>query len=131
MDGLANNQVISGVGGQFDFVDMAQKLDDGRSIILIRATRQSSGGVESNVVWNYGHITIPRHLRDIVVTEYGVADLRDRVLATPARDLADLEARLVVIRDLVSQLGTGYLLDLVTATLEDVRAMRSDAEGER
>jgi hypothetical protein len=29
-------------------------------------------------VWNYGHTTIPRHLRDIVVTEYGIADLRGR-----------------------------------------------------
>jgi hypothetical protein len=28
------------------------------------------------VVWNYGHCTIPRHLRDIAVTEYGIADLR-------------------------------------------------------
>ncbi len=27
----------------------------------------------SNLVWNYGHTTIPRHLRDVVVTEYGVA----------------------------------------------------------
>ena len=30
----------------------------------------------SNILWNYGHTTIPRHLRDIVVTEYGIADLR-------------------------------------------------------
>ena len=27
----------------------------------------------SSIVWNYGHITIPRHLRDVVITEYGVA----------------------------------------------------------
>jgi hypothetical protein len=27
-------------------------------------------------VWSYGHITIPKHLRDIVITEYGIADLR-------------------------------------------------------
>jgi len=77
-DGLANNQVISGVGGQFDFVSMAQELDDGRSVILVRATRRTGDGVESNIVWNYGHITVPRHMRDIVVTEYGVADLRDK-----------------------------------------------------
>ena len=32
----------------------------------------------SNIRWNYGHTTIPRHLRDIVVTEYGVADLRGK-----------------------------------------------------
>ncbi|MEE4252084.1 MAG: acetyl-CoA hydrolase/transferase C-terminal domain-containing protein, partial [Alcanivoracaceae bacterium] len=30
------------------------------------------------IVWSYGHNTIPRHLRDIVVTEYGIADLRGR-----------------------------------------------------
>ena len=29
-------------------------------------------------MWKYGHITIPRHLRDLVVTEYGVADLRGK-----------------------------------------------------
>ena len=29
-------------------------------------------------MWNYGHTTIPRHLRDIVVTEYGIADLRGK-----------------------------------------------------
>ena len=33
---------------------------------------------QSNIRWDYGHTTIPRHLRDIVVTEYGVADLRGK-----------------------------------------------------
>jgi acyl-CoA hydrolase len=32
----------------------------------------------SNIVWNYGHMTIPRILRDIVVTEYGIANLRSK-----------------------------------------------------
>lgn len=77
-DGLENNQVVSGVGGQFNFVNMAHELDDGRSIVMIRATRDGDDGPESNIVWNYGHMTIPRHLRDIVVTEYGVADIRDK-----------------------------------------------------
>ena len=45
---------------------------------MVRSTRESGGEVESNIVWNYGHITIPRHLRDILVTEYGVADLRGK-----------------------------------------------------
>jgi hypothetical protein len=34
--------------------------------------------VSSNIVASYGHITIPRHLRDIAITEYGIADLRGR-----------------------------------------------------
>lgn len=75
-DGLENGEVISGVGGQYNFVAMAHQLPTGRSILLIRATREKDGAVVSNVVFNYGHCTIPRHLRDIVVTEYGIADLR-------------------------------------------------------
>jgi len=29
-------------------------------------------------LWNYGHTTIPRHLRDVFVTEYGIADVRGK-----------------------------------------------------
>ena len=29
-------------------------------------------------MWNYGHCTIPRHLRDVVITEYGIAAIRGR-----------------------------------------------------
>jgi acyl-CoA hydrolase len=75
-DGLADGRVVSGVGGQYNFVAMAHALPDARSILCVRSTRTSQGRTESNIVWNYGHNTIPRHLRDIVVTEYGVADLR-------------------------------------------------------
>jgi acyl-CoA hydrolase len=76
-DGLENGEVISGVGGQYNFVAMAHQLPTGRSVLLIRAVREKpDGGASSNVVFNYGHCTIPRHLRDIVVTEYGIADLR-------------------------------------------------------
>jgi len=77
-DGLENGQVISGVGGQYNFVAQAFALADARSIIMLRATREVRGRTTSNVRWNYGHTTIPRHLRDIVVTEYGVADLRGK-----------------------------------------------------
>jgi acyl-CoA hydrolase len=77
-DGLENGEVISGVGGQYNFVDMAHALTDGRSILMLRSTRKKGGVLQSNIVWNYGHITIPRHLRDLVVTEYGIADLRGK-----------------------------------------------------
>jgi acyl-CoA hydrolase len=75
-DGLEDGRVVSGVGGQYNFVAMAHALRDGRSVLLFRATREQDGRVRSSVVWNYGHCTIPRHLRDIAVTEYGIADLR-------------------------------------------------------
>ncbi|HET7843104.1 MAG TPA: acetyl-CoA hydrolase/transferase C-terminal domain-containing protein [Xanthomonadales bacterium] len=75
-DALADGQVVSGVGGQYNFVAMAHALPDGRSVLLLRATRDAKGHACSNIVWNYGHTTIARHLRDLVVTEYGIADLR-------------------------------------------------------
>jgi hypothetical protein len=77
-DGLEDGQVVSGVGGQYNFVAQAHELPDGRSIICLRATRGDGERVASNIVERYGHCTIPRHLRDIVVTEYGVANLRAR-----------------------------------------------------
>ena len=75
-DGLEDGRVVSGVGGQYNFVAMAHELPEGRSILALRATRTSAGRPESNIRFNYGHCTIPRHLRDLVVTEYGVADVR-------------------------------------------------------
>lgn len=77
-DALEDGRVVSGVGGQYNFVAMAHALPDGRSVLMLRSTRLARGRVESNIRWNYGHTTIPRHLRDIVVTEYGIADLRGR-----------------------------------------------------
>src|SRR4029077_8641306 len=75
-DALESGQVVSGVGGQYNFVAMAHALPDARSILCVRATRTRHGQTTSNIVWSYGHETIPRHLRDIVITEYGMADLR-------------------------------------------------------
>ncbi|TDR16866.1 acetyl-CoA hydrolase/transferase C-terminal domain-containing protein [Marinicella litoralis] len=75
-DALDNHQVVSGVGGQYNFVAMAHALEDSRSILMLRSVHASKKTVESNVVWKYGYCTIPRHLRDLVITEYGVADLR-------------------------------------------------------
>ena len=78
-DALESGQVVSGVGGQYNFVAMAHALPDARSILMLRATHDNADGLHSSIVWNYGHVTIPRHLRDIVITEYGVADLRGQV----------------------------------------------------
>jgi hypothetical protein len=61
--------------------------------------------------------------------ECRVSDLRVRLISTPATTLADIEARLDVIRTLVASLGpAGYLLNVVDATLEDVRSMRTRGE---
>lgn len=89
-DGLADGRVVSGVGGQYNFVAQGHALPGGRSIIAVRATRDGAEGLQSNIRFNYGHVTIPRHLRDIVVTEYGVADLRGLTDAEVAGRLLDV-----------------------------------------
>jgi len=91
-DGLDNGKVVSGVGGQYNFVAQSFALEEARSVIMVRATRNVRGRVTSNILWNYGHTTIPRHLRDVVVTEYGIADLRgktDRDVIAAMLSIAD------------------------------------------
>ncbi|MBN8936749.1 MAG: acetyl-CoA hydrolase [Rhizobiales bacterium] len=77
-DGLDDGRIVSGVGGQHDFVTQSFALDGARSVIMLRASRTAKGKAQSNIRWRYGHTTIPRHLRDIVVTEYGAANVRDK-----------------------------------------------------
>jgi len=77
-DGLDNGQVVSGVGGQYNFVAQAFALAGARSVLTLEATRQAGRKTHSNIRWSYGHETIPRHLRDVFVTEYGVADVRGK-----------------------------------------------------
>jgi acyl-CoA hydrolase len=91
-DGLEDGRVVSGVGGQYNFIAMAHQLATGRAILMLRAVRDAGGKASSNIVHHYGHTTIPRHLRDIVITEYGIADLRgrsDRDVVAALLDIAD------------------------------------------
>lgn len=91
-DGLENGKVVSGVGGQYNFVAMGHEMPDARSILCLRSTRHAGGEVKSSIVFSYGHCTIPRHLRDIVITEYGIADLRgrsDEAVYTALIEIAD------------------------------------------
>jgi acyl-CoA hydrolase len=73
---LPDGKVVSGVGGQYNFVSMAHSLPKAKSVLLLRSTRTSSGKTKSNILWDVSHLTIPRHLRDVYITEYGIADLR-------------------------------------------------------
>jgi acyl-CoA hydrolase len=86
-DALDTGEVVSGVGGQYNFVAMAHALPDARLVMMLRATHDNKEGLRSSIVWNYGHVTIPRHLRDIIVTEYGVADVRGQPDAEVIRRL--------------------------------------------
>jgi acyl-CoA hydrolase len=131
-DALENGQVVSGVGGQYNFVAMAHALHDSRSVLMLRATREPAGRRASNVVWSHGHVTIPRHLRDIVITEYGIADLRHacdeecigRMLAVTdaafAPDLAALGRKLGKL-DRAPALPAGNTPQALAATLAPFR----------
>jgi len=77
-DGLDDGRIVSGVGGQYNFIAQGFALEGARSAILLHSTRTVRGKTQSNVRWRYAHTTIPRHLRDMIVTEYGIADIRGR-----------------------------------------------------
>jgi acyl-CoA hydrolase len=77
-DGLDDGRIVSGVGGQYNFIAQSFALADARSAIVLRATRNTKGKDRSNILWRYGHTTIPRHLRDMIITEYGIADIRGK-----------------------------------------------------
>ncbi|MFD0739216.1 acetyl-CoA hydrolase/transferase C-terminal domain-containing protein [Lysobacter koreensis] len=99
-DGLDDGRVVSGVGGQYNFVAMAHALPAACSVLMLRATREVHGRRSPNIVWNYGHATIPRHLRDVYISEYGIARVRgatdeDCVLAMAAIADADSQHGLV------------------------------------
>jgi acyl-CoA hydrolase len=91
-DALENGQVVSGVGGQYNFVAQSHQMKDSRSILKLHSCCIRNGKLQSNILFNYGHTTIPRQLRDIVVTEYGIADLRgkrDHIVYTELIKIAD------------------------------------------
>ena len=79
---------ITGIGGQFDFVLAASRAEGGRSIIALPSTGRS--GAVSRIVARLGagaRVTTPRYLTDVVVTEFGVADLRGKTDAGRATAL--------------------------------------------
>ncbi len=91
-DGLEGGRVVSGVGGQFDFVSMAHALPDGLSVLMLRSRRLHDGRPQSNIRWSYSHATVPRHYRDVFVSEYGIAATRgrpDREVIAGMLDIAD------------------------------------------
>src|SRR5207248_11380495 len=49
-----------------------------RTFIVLQRTPTAKRRISSNILWIYGQTPIPRHLRDEMVTEYGIADLRGK-----------------------------------------------------
>ena len=81
-----------GVGGMNDFVRGARRSPGGRSIIALPAT--AARGQASRIVPRLadGTVTVTRSDVDMVVTEFGVADLRNCDLETRAQRLIAIAA---------------------------------------
>jgi hypothetical protein len=77
-DMLEDGRLVSGIGGQLDFAYMAHILRDARLIMMVKSTKGAGKTLKSNIVFSYGHCSVPRYYRDIVVTEYGIADIKGR-----------------------------------------------------
>lgn len=79
-DTLGDRQ-YSGIGGHEDFVAGATFSDGGRSLICLPSTAEVHGVRVSRIAAQFlpgTRVTTPRHLVDVVITEYGSAELRDR-----------------------------------------------------
>ena len=87
---VAGGRQISGTGGSVDFMRSARVSKGGRSIIAMNATAR--GGAVSRIVEKVETVTALRTDVDIVVTEFGVAHLKNLSLKARARALAGIAA---------------------------------------
>jgi acyl-CoA hydrolase len=77
---------IGGTGGQVDYVRAGSRSPGGRSIIALPAT--AKGGKISRVVASLsGPVTTARSEVDVIVTEFGAAELKGQTLAERVRRL--------------------------------------------
>lgn len=86
-----NAEQISGVGGQFDFVEGAYYSRGGISITALSSSA-AQGKISRIVPYlsPQATVTIPRYMADIVVTEYGVAKLKGKSLPQRAEALISI-----------------------------------------
>jgi 4-hydroxybutyrate CoA-transferase len=87
---VAGGRQISGTGGSVDFMRAARASAGGRSIIAMNATARS--GTVSRIVPRVELVTALRTDVDVVVTEYGVARLRDAPVRARAEALIAVAA---------------------------------------
>lgn len=81
----------SGVGGQVDFVRAAARSKGGRSIIAMPST--ASGGKVSKIAPFLDHgaaVTTSRNDVEYIITEYGIAHLRNQTMRDRARALINI-----------------------------------------
>ena len=89
-DTISGDQ-FSGIGGAEDFVAGAGLELSDRSLICLPSTFEKDGRLQSRIVPWFGPgavITTPRHQVDVIITEYGVAELEGRTVRERGEALA-------------------------------------------
>ncbi len=81
---LTGSYYLGGTGGQVDFLRAASRSPTGRGIVALPATAQG-GRVSRITAALAGPVTTARTDVDVIVTEYGAAELRGQSLAERAR----------------------------------------------
>jgi len=85
---VVNGKQLSGTGGSVDFMRAAKSSSGGRSILALSSTARK--GSISRIVKQAAMVTALRTDVDLVVTEYGVADLKSASLAERAEALIEI-----------------------------------------
>ena len=87
---VVGNDYVGAVGGQGDFVRAACQSDGGRSIIALPSTARNNTVSRIVARLSGGITTTPRSDADIVVTEWGAADLRGRTISERVRRMIEI-----------------------------------------
>ena len=85
----SGDKYLGGTGGQVDYVRAGSRSPGGRAIIALPATAKD-GKVSRITVSLSGPVTTARSEVDVIVTEFGAAELKGQTLAERARRLAGI-----------------------------------------
>ena len=88
-----NGKQFSGIGGHEDFVSGPGLSTHGRSLLCLPSTSIVNGVVISRILGRMPEgsvVTTPRHQVDVVITEYGAAEIAGLSIAERAHALADI-----------------------------------------
>lgn len=83
-------RIISGVGGQHDFMYGGSLSEGGKTFIAIPSMTEKGRSKINPVLAEGAGVVTTRHMIQNVVTEYGVASLRGKTVAERARALIDI-----------------------------------------
>lgn len=84
---------FSGVGGHEDFVAGPGLTLSGRSLICLPSTTTINGVLTSRITNRFTSgsiVSTPRHQVDVIITEFGIAELEGRSVRERARSLANI-----------------------------------------